>query len=72
MPGIRQNKRKTKVKGRSEVTEALKMEIAEELGLADKIRKYGWGSLSSAESGRIGGILARRLQGNWIPPAGGN
>ncbi len=41
--------------------ERLKIEIAEELGLADKIRRDGWGQLSATETGRIGGILARRL-----------
>lgn len=38
----------------------LKMEIATELGLSDKITEYGWKSLTSRESGRIGGIMAKR------------
>lgn len=42
--------------------EALKWEIAAELGLLDKIRSQGWGALSGVESGRIGGLLARRLR----------
>ena len=33
----------------------LKYEIAEELGLLDKVVKNGWKSLSSKESGKIGG-----------------
>jgi hypothetical protein len=40
--------------------DVLKMEIAEELGLMDKVNATGWKSLSAKESGRIGGILARR------------
>ncbi|HHP50997.1 MAG TPA: small, acid-soluble spore protein, alpha/beta type [Moorella mulderi] len=36
--------------------------MARELGLLDKILESGWGSLSSRESGRIGGVLARKLQ----------
>lgn len=40
--------------------EKLKYEIAEELGLAGQVAKQGWRSLTSKESGRIGGILARR------------
>ncbi|WP_439950893.1 small, acid-soluble spore protein, alpha/beta type [Desulfolucanica intricata] len=40
----------------------IKMEITEELGLAEKIKKEGWGSLSSIESGRIGGLMARRIK----------
>ncbi|MGQ9557401.1 MAG: small, acid-soluble spore protein, alpha/beta type [Desulfurispora sp.] len=42
--------------------EALKWEIAAELGLLDKIRSQGWGALNGVESGRIGGLLARRLR----------
>ncbi len=40
---------------------ALKLEVAAELGLLPKIEAGGWGALSSAESGKIGGLLARRL-----------
>ena len=38
----------------------LKYEIAEELGLLDKVVKNGWKSLSSKESGKIGGVTASR------------
>ncbi|HOQ75002.1 MAG TPA: small, acid-soluble spore protein, alpha/beta type [Thermoclostridium sp.] len=40
--------------------EQLKLEIAKELGLYDKIREHGWKSLSPKETGRIGGILSRK------------
>jgi hypothetical protein len=42
------------------MNDTLKLEIAEELGLLEKVTTYGWKSLSAKESGRIGGILARR------------
>lgn len=38
----------------------MKMQIAEELGLLEKVNTGGWKSLSAKETGRIGGILARR------------
>ena len=38
----------------------LKYEIAEELGLLDKVREGGWKALSSKETGRIGGMISRR------------
>ncbi|MCL1844840.1 MAG: small, acid-soluble spore protein, alpha/beta type [Defluviitaleaceae bacterium] len=38
----------------------MKLQIAEELGLLDKVNNEGWKSLTAKESGRIGGILARR------------
>ena len=41
----------------------LKYEIAEELGLLDKVKKGGWKSLTSKESGKIGGLMAKRKRG---------
>jgi len=38
----------------------MKYEIAEELGLLDKIIESGWKSLSAKETGRIGGIINKR------------
>ena len=41
----------------------LKLEIAEELGLREKIEKTGWKSLTSRESGAIGGKIAGKIDG---------
>lgn len=38
----------------------MKYEIAEELGLLDKVLKDGWKSLSSKETGRIGGLMTKK------------
>ena len=43
-----------------EPDEKVKYEIAEELGLLDKVLEEGWRSLSSKETGRIGGMITRR------------
>jgi small acid-soluble spore protein F (minor alpha/beta-type SASP) len=40
--------------------EKLKYEIASELGLLDKVIKFGWKSLSAKETGRIGGLMSKR------------
>ena len=40
--------------------ELQKYEIAKELGLFDRVMSEGWGSLSARETGKIGGILAKR------------
>lgn len=40
--------------------EALKLEIAAEIGVYDKVMEQGWRSLSAQESGRIGGIMTGR------------
>lgn len=44
----------------------LKLEIASELGLSEKIKQVGWGGLTSAESGRIGGIITQRAKKGLI------
>jgi len=40
----------------------LKFEVARELGLWEKIEKYGWAELTAEESGRIGGIMTRTMR----------
>lgn len=56
------NEKKNKVKRNKEkkietLEDKLKYEIAQELGLMDKINKDGWGGLTAKESGRIGGLI---------------
>jgi len=43
-----------------EPEERMKYEIAEELGLLDRVLSDGWKSLTARETGRVGGILAGR------------
>ena len=38
----------------------MKYEIANELGLGEKLFNVGWGGLTAKETGRIGGIITRR------------
>lgn len=40
--------------------ERLKYQVAQELGLLEKLLEVGWAGLSTAESGRIGGIVGAR------------
>lgn len=57
---------KSKIRGKKSLTneelerEKMKYEIAEELGLTEKVKDLGWGSLTASETGRIGGIMTRR------------
>lgn len=57
---------KAKLKSNKELTleeiqrEKIKYEIAEELGLSDKVTKYGWSGLTAEETGRIGGIMTQK------------
>ena len=43
-----------------EPQEKLKYEVAEELGLLDKVLEEGWKSLTSKETGRIGGMVTKK------------
>lgn len=49
--------------------DVLKFELAEEMGLLEKVRREGWGGLSAAETGRLGGMMTRRRieQGELVP-----
>ena len=40
--------------------ERVKYEIAEELGLLDKVLEHGWRSLSAKETGKVGGLMTSR------------
>lgn len=64
---------KAKLKSHRELTDAeklrerLKYEIAEELGLRDKVDKLGWSGLTAEETGRIGGIMTKRKKELNLP-----
>ena len=44
--------------------EKVKYEIAEELGLLDRVMIDGWKSLTSKETGRIGGLITKKKRQN--------
>mgnify|MGYP003411062267 FL=1 len=44
--------------------EKVKYEIAEELGLLDRVMQDGWKSLTSKETGRIGGLITKKKREN--------
>ncbi len=57
----------TKVKTKKKVDltklgpdELLKYEVAAELGFFDQVMKNGWQSLTAKETGRIGGLVAKK------------
>jgi hypothetical protein len=46
----------------------MKYEIAEELGLLEKVREGGWKSLTARETGRIGGLMTKKKRENERNP----
>lgn len=47
--------------------ETLKYEIAEELGLTEKIGMCGWSGLTAEETGRIGGLMTKKKKTINLP-----
>lgn len=39
----------------------MKYEIAGELGIADAVRQNGWSTMTSADCGRVGGQMVRKM-----------
>lgn len=50
-----------------QMREKIKYEIAEELGLTDKVNSCGWSGLTAEETGRIGGIMTKRKKELNLP-----
>lgn len=53
---------KQKTNKQEKPEDPMKLEIAEELGLLERVRQNGWGSLTAKETGRIGGLITRKKQ----------
>lgn len=49
------------------VREKMKYEIADELGLCEKVDRLGWSGLTAEETGRIGGIMTKRKKELNLP-----
>ncbi|NMB46326.1 MAG: alpha/beta-type small acid-soluble spore protein [Firmicutes bacterium] len=53
--------RKTIVPRAESALDEVKYEVANELGLLEKIKSQGWGEMTTREVGRVGGQMVRRL-----------
>ena len=52
--------RKEKKKKELTADDLMKLEIAKEIGLIDKVEELGWGGLTAKETGRIGGLMTAK------------
>ncbi len=41
--------------------DSMKFEIASELGIAERVRSQGWNTMTSADCGRVGGHMVRKM-----------
>ena len=62
MEVIMAEKKQKKEKKIKELTpdDLMKLEIAKEIGLMDKVEQLGWGGLTAKETGRIGGLMTAK------------
>jgi nucleoid DNA-binding protein len=44
-----------------QVMDRFKEEIAQELGLADKVAQRGWGEMTTRECGMVGGMMVKKM-----------
>jgi len=47
--------------GAENALDRMKLEVASELGIADQVRSQGWSTMTSADCGRVGGHMVRRM-----------
>ena len=52
--------KKSKMKKTTPEMEEMKLTIAAELGLLDKVKAVGWAGLNARETGKVGGLLMKR------------
>lgn len=49
------------VQGAEDALDRFKWEVAEELGLAAKVRRVGWENMTTREAGKVGGQMVKRM-----------
>ena len=47
--------------GAENALDRMKLEVASELGIADQVRSQGWATMTSADCGRVGGHMVRKM-----------
>jgi hypothetical protein len=49
----------------------MKLEVASELGISDRVRSQGWATMTSADCGRVGGHMVRKMIEQYESSMGG-
>ena len=57
--------------GAENALDRMKMEVATELGISDRVRSQGWSTMTSADCGRVGGHMVRRMIEQYESSMGG-
>ena len=51
--------------GAENALDRMKLEVANELGISDQVRSQGWSTMTSADCGRVGGHMVRKMIGQY-------
>jgi|GEM_PF-264502 len=57
--------------GAENALDRMKMEVANELGISERVRSQGWSTMTSADCGRVGGHMVRRMIEQYESSMGG-
>lgn len=57
--------------GAENALDRMKMEVANELGISEHVRSQGWSTMTSADCGRVGGHMVRRMIEQYESAMGG-
>jgi small acid-soluble spore protein D (minor alpha/beta-type SASP) len=57
--------------GAENALDRMKLEVANELGISDRVRSQGWSTMTSADCGRVGGHMVRRMIEQYESSMGG-
>jgi len=57
--------------GAENALDRMKLEVANELGISDQVRSQGWSTMTSADCGRVGGHMVRKMIEQYESGMGG-
>lgn len=57
--------------GAENALDRMKLEVASELGISERVRSQGWSTMTSADCGRVGGQMVRRMIEQYESTMGG-
>ncbi|HWR42750.1 alpha/beta-type small acid-soluble spore protein [Sporomusa sp.] len=57
--------------GAENALDRMKLEVANELGISERVSSQGWSTMTSADCGRVGGHMVRRMIQQYESAMGG-
>ena len=57
----RRSRRRTLVEGAEPILDRFKYEVANELGIVNKLQSNGWEEMTTREVGTVGGLMVKKM-----------